>query len=75
MNDIFKFRENFYIFQIKKPPSLKYGLDAIPNRTSQWQQILIDIHKAASLALASLNVKIFHEDFPKYLFKMLCVFD
>ena len=41
MNDIFKLRENmynlqnFHIFQIENPCSLKYRLDAIPYRASQ----------------------------------------
>ena len=43
MNYIFKLIENMYnlrnfqckIFQTENPPSLKYGLDAIPYRASQ----------------------------------------
>ena len=64
MNDIFKLRERFYIFQPKKPGL--WGLGAIPNRTSQlWQQIFIDIHKMASLALLGKQIKTWKcEDFP-----------
>ena len=64
MNDIFKLRENtyslqnFHIFQRENPGSLKYGLDAIPYRTSQlWQQVAIDIREAASLALFKNPIK------------------
>ena len=64
MNDIFKLRENmcnfrnFYIFKTENPLSLKYELDAIPYRASQlWQQVPIDIHKAAFLALFKNCIK------------------
>ena len=64
MNDIFKLRKNVYnlrhfrIFQIENPRSLKYGLDAIPYRTSQlWQQVPIDIREAASLTLFKNHIK------------------
>ena len=64
MNDILKLRKNdynlrnFHIFQTKNPHSLKYGLDAIPHRTSQlWQQVPIDIREAASLALFKNRIK------------------
>ena len=83
MNDIFKLRKNVYnlrhfrIFQIENPRSLKYGLDAIPYRTSQlWQQVPIDIREAASLALFKNLIKTWKcEDCTcrsrKILFKML----
>ena len=64
MNNIFKLRENvynfrnFHIFQIENPCSLKYGLDAIPYGASQLlQQVPIDIHEAASLALFINRIK------------------
>ena len=78
MNDIFKLEENtfnlrnFHIFQTKDPSSLKYRVDAIPYRASQlWQQVLIDICEADSLALFRIllklgNVKFAHVDFAKY---------
>ena len=64
MNDIFKLRENiynlrnFHIFQTENPRSLKYGLDAISYRASQfWQQVPIDIREATSLALFKNLIK------------------
>ena len=64
MNDIFKLRENtynlrnFHIFQTENPCSLKYGLIAIPYRSSQrWQQVPIDIREAASLTLFKNRIK------------------
>ena len=60
INDIFKLRElqNFHIFQTDNPRSLKNGLDAILYRASQlWQQVLIDIREAASLALFKNCIK------------------
>ena len=57
INDIFKLTanmyslQNFHIFQTENPCLSKYGLDAIPFRSSQlWTQVPIDIHEAASLA-------------------------
>ena len=56
MNDIFKLRENMYNlrnFHIFQPENrlLKYGLDAIPYRASQLQQLVsTDIREAASFA-------------------------
>ena len=64
MNDIFKLRENtynlrnFHIFQTENPRSLKYGLDAIPYRSSQlWKQVPIDIREALSLTLFKNRIK------------------
>ena len=58
MNDIFSLRENmfnlrnFHIFQTENLRSLKCGLDAIPYFAGQlWQEVPIDIHEAAYLAL------------------------
>ena len=73
MSDIFKLRENmynlqnFHIFQTENPRSLKYGLDGIPYRAGQlWQQVLIDIREAASLALFKNCIKTWkYEDSPR----------
>ena len=87
MNYIFKLRENlchlrnYHIFQTENSRSLKYGLDAIPYRASElWQQVPIDIREASSLTLSKMtfrlgNVKIFHVDLAKYLFKMSGISD
>ena len=87
INDIFKLTENkydlqnFHIFQTEIPRWLKYGLDAIPYRSSQlWQQVSINIREAASLALFKIglklrNVKTFHVDLVEYLFKMSGISD
>ena len=87
MNDISKSRENMYnlrnfrIFQAENPCLLKYKLDATPDHASQlWQQVIIDIHEAASLALFKIalrlgNMKIILVDLPKYLFKMSGISD
>ena len=64
MNNIFKLREkmynlrNIYIFQTENARSLKYGLDAIRYHASKpWQEVPIDISKAASLALFKNCIK------------------
>ena len=64
MNDVFKLRENmyslqnFHIFQAKNPRSLKYRLNTIPYRASQfWQQVPIDIREAARLAFFKNRIK------------------
>ena len=73
--------QNLPIFQTKNPHLLKYRPDATPYRASQlWQQVSIDIHEAASLALFKTalrlgNMKIFHVDLAKFLFKMLRISD
>ena len=61
MDDIFKLRENiynlqnFHIFQTESPGLLKY---AIPYRAGQqWQQVLVDIREAASLAFFKNRIK------------------
>ena len=67
--------------QIKNPRSVKYGLDAIPYRASQlWQEVTIDTHEAASLALFKVtlgieNVRIVHVDLEKYSFKISGISD
>ena len=78
MNDIFKLRKNTYslrnlhIFQTESPPSLKYGLDAIPYRASQLrQEVPPDICEVASLTLSKIalrlgNVKIVDVDLASY---------
>ena len=44
--------QNFHIFQTENPRSLKYGVDVIPYRASQfWQQLPIDVREAASLVI------------------------
>ena len=71
MNDIFKLRgtkynlRNFQVFQTGKSHSLKYGLDAIPDRASEsWQQVSIGIRVSASLALFKNSIKAWKcEDF------------
>ena len=64
MNNIFKLRENlynlqnFHIFQIESPCSLKEGLDAILYRACQlWQQVPIDIRETASLPILKNRIK------------------
>ena len=64
MNDTFKLRgnkynlQNFQVFQTAKSHSLKYGLDAIPDRASEsWQQVSIGIRVSASLALFQNCIK------------------
>ena len=64
MNDIFKLRENmynlrkFHIFQTDNPRLLEYGLGAIPHCAIQLcQQVAIDIHEEASLALFKNYIK------------------
>ena len=64
MNYTFKLRgnkynlQNFQVFQTAKSHSLKYGLDAIPDRASEsWQQVSIGIRVSASLALFKNCIK------------------
>ena len=64
MNDISKLRENmcnlqnFHILQTENTCLLKYRLDATPDHASQlWQQVFLDIHEAASLALFKNCIK------------------
>ena len=68
INDIFKLRElrNFHIFQTDNPRSSKNRLDAILYCATQlWQQVLIDIREAASLALFKNCIKTWkHEGSP-----------
>ena len=63
-DDIFKLRKDMYnlqhlpIFQTENPHLLKYRPDATPYRASQlWQQVSIDIHEVASLALFKNRIK------------------
>ena len=49
---------NFHIFQRENIRPFKYGLDAIPYRASQlWEQVPVDIHEAASLAIFKFGIK------------------
>ena len=49
---------NFHIFETENPRSLKYGLHAIPHRSSQlWQQVPIDILEAAFLGFFKNRIK------------------
>ena len=71
MSDIFKLRENMYNLrnfhiQTENRCSLKHGLDAIPNRSSQlWKQVPTDSREAASLTLFKNCIKTWKcEDFP-----------
>ena len=72
----FQVKRNFlqysYIFQTGNLHSLKYGLDAVPCGASQlWQQVLIDIHEAASLALFQSRIRTWKcEDSPCRSFKI-----
>ena len=72
MTDILKLREDMYnlqnynIFQMKNPRSLKHGLYAMPHHASQfWQEVPIDIHEGTSLVLFKNRIKTWKcDDYP-----------
>ena len=72
MTDILKLTENMYniqnynIFLVKNPRSLKYELDAMPHHASQfWQEKPTDIHEGTSLALFKNRIKTWkYDDYP-----------
>ena len=72
MTDILKSRENMYnvqnynIYQVKNPRSLKHELDATPHHASQfWQEVPTDIHEGTSLALFKNCIKTWKcDDYP-----------